>query len=226
MNRRELNLSGMFLTLEEFLTANLSSIEDKPLIMSVYADLKANNIKIRSLTELQSVSTKADFEIKSEDKQSLLDTAVKVVDGLKVMAATHNDTRLKVETKLSRWDLSRMRESDMIVRLKQLGAVAMPYAEELIQLSITMEELKSLNSDSDKLLKVTPVIKNIEGKSTQATTELGQTIVDTNKMIRETLDPLMLQFKLMNKTLYGEYLNARKVVDRSAGRAPKETPQK
>ena len=41
----------------------------------------------------------------------------------------------------------------------------MPYAEELIQLSITMEELKSLNSDSDKLLKVTPVIKNIEGKS-------------------------------------------------------------
>ena len=226
MNRREINLTGMFLTLEEFLTANLSSIEDKPLIMSVYAELKVNNLKIRGLNESQSVSTKAEFAIKKKDKKSLIVIAIKVVDGLKVMAATHNDTRLKVETKLSLWDLSRMRENDMIVRLKQLGAAAMPYAEELLQLGITKEELESLNSDSDKLLKATPTIKNIEAKTTQATTELGQIIADTNTMIRETLDPLMLQFKLMNSTLYGEYLNARKVVDRSAGHAPKEAPQK
>jgi len=34
----------------------------------------------------------------------------------------------------------------------------------------------------------------------------------------------MLEFKLLNPTLYGEYLNARKINNRSAGRASKQEP--
>ena len=222
MNRRELNLSGMFQTLEEFLNNNLSSFEDKPLIMNVIADLGQRNQTIRSLNEAQSVSTRAEFYIKAEDKKVLIDNALKVSDGLKVIATMKKDSRLKIEAEISRWDLGRMRENDMLVRLKQLYVAAQPYVDELIPLGISADIIDSLNSDSSKLMKSSPMIKNIKVKTTQATAELGQLVVDTNNMIRETLDPLMLMFKNLNPTLYGEYQNARKIIDRPGGRSTKE----
>ncbi|MBP6662465.1 MAG: hypothetical protein KA172_05195 [Paludibacter sp.] len=45
-------------------------------------------------------------------------------------------------------------------------------------------------------------------------------------MVRETLDDMMLEFKLLNPTLYGEYLNSRKINNRTAGRSSKSTDLK
>jgi hypothetical protein len=226
MTRRELNLFEMFRTLEEFFDLNLSSFENKPAIHGCITELKSRNATIATLNGLQSVSTKADFAIKNEDKLLLIDTAVKISDGLKVLAATNKDTRLKIEAQLSHWDLGRLKEPDLEVRLRQLHATAIPYGAELLPLGITMEEIDSLDTDTDKLMKTSPTIKNIKVKTKQATTELGQTVVDTNNFIRQTIDSLMLQFKTLDATLYGEYQNARKIIDRTAGRTTKpEAPE-
>lgn len=222
MNRRELNLSGMFQTLEEFLNNNLSSFEDKPLIMAFIADFKQRNKTILSLNEAQSVSTRAEFYIKAEDKKILLNNAISVSDGLKVIAAMKNDSHLKIEADVTRWELGRMRENDMLIRLKQLHTSALPYIEELIAIGVSAEVTNSLDGDTSKLMKSSPMIKNIRVKTVQATSELGELVVATNNLIRDTLDPLMLMFKNLNSTLYGEYNNARKIVDIRGGRTSKE----
>ncbi|HET7733090.1 MAG TPA: hypothetical protein VFK73_04555 [Paludibacter sp.] len=222
MNRREMNLSGTFQTLEEFLNDNLSSFDGNEPILSVIGELKIKNTKIRSLNELQAKSTEADYAVKSEDEHILIDIAIKVSDGLKVIAATRKDTRLKIEARVSRWELGRMREGDMFVRLKQLYVAALPFTQELLLLKVSKDEIDSLNIDESELDKSTPAIENVKAKTKQARAELRQVIADTNKLIRETLDPLMLQFKILNPTLYGEFKNARKIIDRAAGYAKKE----
>lgn len=225
MTRRELNLSSMFQTVEEFLNKNSSSFEDKPLIKAAIADLKQCNATIHSLNEAQSVSTRADFAIKAEDKKVLIDNAIKVSDGLKAIAAMKKDIRLKVEADVSRWELGRLRENDMLIRLKQLHVAAQPYLAELLTLGVEASVVDSLDGDSSKLMKTSPVIRNIKVKTRQATLELGQTVVSTNTLIRETLDPMMLPFKNLNPTLYGEYQNARKVADVQGGRPTKESTE-
>ena len=221
-----MNVSEMLLTLEEFLTTNLFNFQNKPAIMAVIEELKTKNAEIRVLNQSQSVSTEADFAIKGEDEDILIATAVKVSDGLKVIAASTNDTRLKIEAKISQWDLSRMRKDDRYVRLKQLYTTALPFVGQLMPMGITQLEVDSLDTESTKLLKVKPVINNIKVKTIQATADLGQAIADINTLVKETLDPLMLEFKLLNPTLYGEYLNARKVNNRAAGYTTKKAEQK
>lgn len=221
-----MNVSEMLLTLEEFLTTNLFNFQNKPAIMAVIEELKTKNAEIRVLNQSQSVSTEADFAIKGEDEDILIATAVKVSDGLKVIAASTNDTRLKIEAKISQWDLGRMRKDDRYVRLKQLYTTALPFVGQLLPMGITQLEVDSLDTESTKLLKVKPVINNIKVKTIQATADLGQAIADINTLVKETLDPLMLEFKLLNPTLYGEYLNARKVNNRAAGHATKKEEQK
>jgi hypothetical protein len=226
MNRKQMNLSEMLQTLEEFITTNLPSFENKPAIMAVYEELKVKNVEIKSLNQSQSVSTEADFAIKGSGEDALIATAVRVSYGLKVIAATNKDERLQIEAKVSQWDLSRMRKDDMYVRLKQLHETALPFVEQLLPLGILQTEVDSLDSDTTKLSKVKPTINNIKVKTTKATSDLGQTLTGINAVVRKTLDPLMLEFKLLNPTLYGEYLNARKINNRSAGRSTKPTDQK
>jgi hypothetical protein len=226
MDRRQMNVSEMLLTLEEFLTTNLFNFQNKPAIMAVIEKLKTKNAEIRVLNQSQSVSTEADFAIKGEDEDTLIATAVKVSDGLKVIAASTNDTRLKIEAKISQWDLKRMRKDARYVRLKQLYTTALPFVGQLVPMGITQLEVESLDTESTKLLKVKPVINNIKVKTTQATADLGQAIEDIKTLVKETLDPLMLEFKLLNPTLYGEYLNARKVNNRAAGHEKKQADQK
>ena len=222
MNRKQMNLSEMLQTLEEFLTTNIASFENKPAIMSVINQLKTENAKIRSLTLSQSASTEADFAIKAADEDALIATAEKVSDGLKVIAANTHDARLKIEAKVSSWDLGRMRKDDMYVRLKQLYATALPFVEQLLPLGISQAEVDSLNTKSTTLANVKPGINIKIAKTSKATTDLGKTIKDINTVVRDTLDDLMLEFKLLNPSLYGEYLNTRKVFARRGGKSPKD----
>lgn len=226
MDRKQMNLSEMLQTLEEFLTANFSSFENKPAILAIIEQLRTSNAEIKRLNLSQSTSTKADFAIKQTDEEFLIATAVKVSEGLKVIAATDKDERLKIEAKTSEWDLSRMRKDDLYVRLKQLYATALPFVDQLLPLSISQAEVDSLDTDTTKLSKVKPVINTKTAKTTKATSDLGQTITEINTVVRETLDDLMLEFKLLNPTLYGEYLNSRKINNRAAGRSSKSTDQK
>lgn len=226
MDRKQMNLSEMLLTLEEFLTANLSSFENKSAIMTVIEQLKTSNAEIKRLNLSQSVSTEADYAIKETDEERIIATAVKVSEGLKVIAATNKDERLKIDAKTSEWNLSRMRKDDLYVRLKQLHATALPFVDQLLPLSISQAEVDSLDTDTTKLSKAKPVINTKTAKSTKATSDLGQTITDINTVVRETLDDLMLEFKLLNPTLYGEYLNARMINNRSAGHSSKLTDHK
>ena len=214
----------MLTTLEEFLTANLSSFENKPAILSLLAELKSKNAEIRNFNQSQSVSTEADYAIKGTDDDALIATAVRVSDGLMVIAATTQDARLKIEGKISRWDLRDMREGDKYVRLKQLNVTALPFVDQLLPLGITSKEVNLLDIQSSNLMKSKPIINNIKVKTTQATADLGQAIKDVNGLVRETLDALMLEFKMLNLTLYGEYLNARKINDRAATHTPKQAP--
>jgi hypothetical protein len=221
-----MNLSEMLQTLEEFLTANLSSFENRPAILAIIEQLRTSNAEIKRLNLSQSTSTKADFAIKQTDEEFLIATAVKVSEGLKVIAATNKDERLKIEANTSEWDLSRMRKDDLYVRLQQLHATALPFVNQLLPLSISQAEVDSLNTYTTKLAKVKPAINTKKAKISEATSDLGQTITEINTVVRETLDDLMLEFKLLNPTLYGEYLNSRKINNRTAGRSSKSTDLK
>jgi len=68
----------------------------------------------------------------------------------------------------------------------------------------------------------TPDRRNIEVVSKQATTELRDTIADLNKELKNTTDKLMKPIATLNPTVFGQYSNARIVVDLAATQKPKE----
>ncbi len=47
MDRKQMNLSEMLLTLEEFLSTNLSSFQNRPAILAIIEQLRTSNAEIK-----------------------------------------------------------------------------------------------------------------------------------------------------------------------------------
>lgn len=216
MNRKGLNLESMIESVVEGLDNNLSLISGKTAILAVQAKLKTNLAELKVLKQKQAVSTKADFAIKSYKKDDMIANLLVVAAGVAAVGAEKNDVKLKMIGSVSESALKNMRESQLVLKGHEVYEAAMTIVEELSAWDVTKEEIDDLGQSTDSYLSQNPTIRNIRAKSTQATNEIKMKLDESHNLIKDTLDPLMLPFKKINPTFYGEYLNTRLIIERAA----------
>lgn len=216
MNRKELNLEGMIQSVVGGLDNNQLLISDKTAIVAVLTKLKANLVAIKDLKQKQAVSTKADTAIKSYRKEDMIANLMEVAAGIAAVGAEKNDVRLKMVGDVSESALKNMRESDLVVKGHEVYETALSIVPELVVWSVTQDEIDDLGESTDSYLSQNPTIRNIRARSTQATAEIKEKIDESYGLIKDPLDALMLPFKKINPTFYGEYENTRLIIDRAA----------
>jgi len=112
--------------------------------------------------------------------------------------------------------LKSMRESDLVLKGHEVYVSAMTIPTELIGWNVTQQEIDDLGDSTDSYLSQNPTIRNIRAKSTQATSEIKEKMDESYNLIKDPLDALMLPFKKINPTFYGEYLNTRLIISHAA----------
>ena len=225
MTRNEMNLVNMFKTVDGFLTTNHEGLTEYPAIIASHEHLQGEIATIDELTEIQAQDTKVQTGLKGNEKVELDGVMIKVSDAMAAEAAATNDQELKMIADWPKSLLNRLREGDYHVKVQQVYKTALPLATKLAKWKVTPEEIESLNTLSTSLQKRTPDIRNVKVVSKQASTELHERISLQNTELKETLDKLMKPFSNINPTLYGQYTNARIVIDKSASQAkPKDEP--
>ena len=216
MNRKEINLLGMLESVVKGLDINEPLISDKPAIMAVKSRLKRNIVVIKGLKQKQAVGTKADTAIKNYKREDMTANLLNVAAGIAAVGAEKNDVRLKMTGAVKEPVIKDMRESDLVIRAHGVYETAMSIAPELVTWGISQDEIDDLGASSDSYLDQNQTIRNIKAKSVEATTEIKQKLNESYNLIKDPLDALMLPFKKINPTFYGEYLNTRLIIDRAA----------
>ena len=216
MNRKEINLLGMLESVVEGLDINEPLISNKPAIMAVKSRLKRNIVVVKGLQQKQAVGTKADTAIKNYKREDMTANLLNVAAGITAVGAEKNDIRLKMAGAVTEPALNGMRESDLVIRAHEVYETAMSIAPELVTWGISQDEIDDLGASSDSYLSQNPTIRNIKAKSVEATTEIKQKLNESYSLVKDPLDALMLPFKKINPTFYGEYLNTRLIIDRAA----------
>ena len=134
-------------------------------------------------------------------------------------AAATNDQELKMIADWPKSLLNRLREGDYHIKVQQVYKTALPLAAKLTKWGVTEEEIESLNTLSTSLQKRTPDIRNVKVVTKQASTELKEKISLQNTELKESMDKLMKPLININPTLYGQYTNARIVIDKNASQS-------
>ena len=216
MNRKELDLESMIESVVELLDNNQSLISDKQSIVAVHTKLKVNIADVKSLKQKQAISTKADYAIKSYKKEDMIANLLVVAAGVAAVGAEKNDVKLKMAGAVTEPALKNMRESDLVLKGHEIYEAAITIIPELLAWNVTQDEVDDLGDSTDSYLSQNPTIRNIKAKSTQATAEIKVKVNESYNLIKDPLDALMLPFKKINPTFYGEYLNTRQIVSHAA----------
>jgi len=222
MTRNEMNLVNMFEAVDWFLASNVELLKGYQPIVESHDRITQGLGVIEGLSEAQSTDTKVQTKLKNSEKKALDEKMIKVSDAMSAVAAATNNQELKLIADWPRSLVNRLRENDYYIKVQQVYKAALPLAGDLEVWSVSMDDIEALNTLSASLKQRTPDRRNTVVISKQASTELRSNIATLNKELKDTLDKLMKPFATINPTLYGQYSNARTVVDLAATQKPKE----
>ncbi len=221
MTRKEMNLVSMFKTTDLFLTTNNEAIKNYESVVQSHLKIKTGISDIEALSGTQSIGTKVQTELKTNEKTDLDTIVIKVTNAMSAEAAATNNVELKIKASLTKSTLLRLRQIDYHNKIQAIYKAALPIADKLAVWGVTMEDIEALNEKSNSYINRTPDIRNVRVVSKQASADMKKKIYATYDEIKLTLDNLMKPFSSLNPTLYGQYLNARAVVDIAATQKPK-----
>lgn len=221
MTRTDLNSLNMFKAVELFYTTNNVALAPFEVIKNAGTQIKLMVAEIDDLSKTQSQNTKVETGLKNIERDELNDILDKVIAalGAEAVATQNNELRLSVNTNKS--DIKRLREADYKIRVDWVYVTALPHAAKLEKWGVTAAEIEMLNTKAASFAGRSTVMRNKTAITKQASTEIKEKIAALSTYLRNDVDTLMAPFAKLNPTLYGQYKNARKIVDKAATQAKK-----
>ena len=225
MNRKAINLLNMLKSVVQFYAENPQLLTGKLALEAAVNKLKAYISDIEAQEKAQAKNAKADTALKGETKTALIKAALFVLAGMAAHAAATNDTRLKMDADITEYDLKRLRDNDFVTEIHTIYDLATEIAAELKVWHVEQSHIDILDTNSTAFQAKDPAIKNIKARSTQATAEIKAKLDEAYNFTKDSLDAMMLPFKMVDPTVYGHYQNARSIINTAGAHSKPTAPE-
>jgi hypothetical protein len=185
-----------------------------------FADFKAyvtlflaNIDDILNLSALQERDNKGVALNKDSVANSLIEIAKKVRSAAVAHAIFTNDLKLRDKIDYTDSELNNCRDNILADRAKVIYDIALPLKTHLTRLNITEADITAVNTVRLQYLGVIaePRAAIVETKS--ATASLARKFRETDKLLRNEIDPTIRIFENTNFDFFEQYKNARIIVD-------------
>jgi len=180
--------------------------------------------EIETHSQVQAIDVTVETAIKNQTKEKLTAATLRITEAMGAVATAKSDTRLKAMSDISENDLNHLREDNYVIKIQAIYQAAIAIAPELTTWEITQSDIESLNTGASTFKQHAPDNSNLKGSTIGATANIKAKLSETNVLLKNTLDPLMLPFKTLNPTLHKGYIIARRTVDRAATHSDQPTP--
>jgi hypothetical protein len=216
MNRKQLNYQAMLESVAALLGLRAADLAVNPLIADNAAIL--NNIlkALRDLKQVQDKTTKGATRAKSEIEKDMTEGIFMVGAALRGYATEAKNYEMLAMATFAESDITHMRESDLADKARTIYEAAEPISAELNIYQVVPETIANLRTNHQDFLAAMNGGRNILVQTKQSTADIESKIAEGLMLLKEKLDVHMLPFKRTNPTLYGEYKNARVIIDRAA----------
>jgi len=224
MTRKIINFVDMLKAVDQFFTEHPELLTNNPALQSSITRLKAFITDFDNLDKAQAEKSTTAFALKAETRNSLIATIQKVYAGVKAHATATNDTALKMEVDITDTELKRMRDHVLLQEGRSGYELAKPLINDLKMWKITEDDVETLNTNSATFEAKDPAIKNIKSRTAQATEDMKNKQTEVSTFLKETLDVFIAPFKFSDATLFGQYQNARTIINTAGAHKKGTTP--
>lgn len=214
MNQSQMNRKHMVEATLSFLDANAATWQSIAKIGEVKNKLGEVNLAIDAAAETQLQSQVNAGKMKADLKRIIAEKADILNDMVEVFALMTGDQILAQQMADSASDLFKLKNDDMLRRVKQIIGAAIENQEVLTAgYGLTAEQITDLQADYDRFLELNGLPREYRIKSGVATLTLEELFTEANNLLSNQLDNLIKIFKRRDPNFYNGYLKARMVVD-------------
>ena len=205
-----------------FLGLRANDLAVNPVIAAIAATLTNILQSIRDLKQVQDRTTKGATRSKSELETGILNGILKICAALKAYATEAKNYELLAVASFTESSIKHLRDSNLADKARTIAEAAAPVVGELNIYLVGQEDVTALSDNIPAYLQALPGSRGILNQTKQSTTDIQTKIDEGRQLLKEKLDVHLLPYKAINPTLYGEYQNARIIVDKAASHEDKQ----
>lgn len=214
MDQSQLNRKHMIEATVTYLDMNAAIWQSIAKIGEVKNKLGNASLAINNAAELQEESKVTVGKIKVALKRTMCEKADIVNDIAEVYALLNGKEKLAEKMSDSASDLFKMKNDDVLRRIKLIIEKAIGLQEILTaEYGLNAEQITDLQADYNRFLELNGQPREYQIKSSMATHSLEELFTESNDLLTNQLDKLIKIFKRRNPNFYYGYLKARMVVD-------------
>lgn len=214
MNQRQMNNKHMMEATLSYLDQNSAVWQSIAKIGEVKNRLGVVNLAIDEAAELQDQSAVSIGKSKLALKYIMCEKADIVNDVVEVYAIMEGNNTLADKMADTASDLFKMKNDDMVRRVKMIIAKAEKFKDILVaEYGLTEEQITDLKADLNKFLQLNGLPREYQVKSSMATQSMADLFDEAKDLLANKLDNLMKVFKRRDPNFYHGYLKARMIVD-------------
>jgi len=225
MTRKQLNQQAMLESVATFLGLRANDLAVNPVIATIAATLTNILQSIRDLKQVQDKTTKGATRSKSELETAIINGIFKIGAALKAYATEAKNYELLAISTFSESSIKHLRDSNLADKARTIHEAAAPVVDKLNIYQVGQEDVTALNENIPLYLQALPGSRGILNQTKQSTADIQTKIDEGRQLLKEKLDVHLLPYKATNPTLYGEYQNARIIVDKAASRETKQVTE-
>ena len=218
MTDSENNKYRMYLSIEKTLDENGTLLAGVPALVSAKTILSANIVAIGGYsTQLLSDSTGQTI-VKKQSRDVLENAILKVSGGLVAYCTAENLVAQRKDINFKPYQLNRAKEIELYNMAAALLVVALPVKTLLASYLITEADIEELDALHTAFLKSIPGKRDSVGSAVAARLAMRLLFKETDLLIKDKLDNLVVIFRAANPEFYTKYTSARVIVDLGHGK--------
>jgi len=220
MTRKQLNQQAMLESVATFLGLRATDLAVNPVIATNAATLTTILQSIRDLKQVQDKTTKGATRSKSELETAIINGIFKIGAALKAYATEAKNYELLTVATFSESSIKHLRDSNLADKARTIAEAAAPVVGKLNIYMVTPDDVTALSNTIPAYLQALPGSRGVLVQTKQSTADIQAKLDEGRQLLKEKLDVHMQPYKATNPTLYGEYQNARIIVDKAGTQKP------
>ena len=213
MNDALENKLTMYKAVESLLDSNTAKIAAITAITPVLIDFKDRIIAITEKDTLANTAAAGTTDTKTADEAALISDAVTIASALFALGSATNDDRLKALSKVTKSSLKDLRDTQLATDVTNIKNLADSYAAPLAAYGITAPMIAGLETKVANFNISLGARETGGSVRTSAFAQLDVMFKETDTLLKDQMDKIMVIFKNSDPQFYGEYVNSREIID-------------
>ncbi len=222
MKDRYINYFNMLLAVQSFLEQNAAVVAERPAFSRAVTRLNEKIESIQALDVKRGDRATGVTGSKNQAEENLVNKIIRVSSAIKAYASENNLADMLNKANLSRSELMKLRDIELVQRTEALSELAAPNAEALEEYGVTAADLTALTNLKNSFADYISEVGRKQGERAGETKNLDELFKDIRAILEDQVDNFAESLGDEHSGFYNQYKAIRNIIDRGGQQKPEE----